>query len=78
MMHPNAVQVRNLCTPFDLETCNSQNSFRGGTIMWSYFNKLRCGSMEDNESLNEPMTLCVYIISTKRCWGNQCTYHDKM
>ncbi len=30
----------------------------GKTIMWLYFNKLKCGSMEDNESLKEPMALC--------------------
>jgi hypothetical protein len=67
MMHHDGVQVRNLCTPFDLETCSSQNSFRGGTTMWSYSNKLRCGSMENNESPKEPMVLCVHLISTKRC-----------
>ncbi len=25
--------VRNLCTPFNLETCNTQSSFGAGTIM---------------------------------------------
>jgi hypothetical protein len=34
--------------------------------------------MENNESLKEPMVLCVHLIGTKRCWGNQWTYHDKM
>jgi hypothetical protein len=35
--------------------------------------------MEGNyESFKEPMVLCVYLVNTKRCWGNQCTCHDKM
>lgn len=73
-----SLHVKNICTPFNLETCNSQNSFEGETTMWLYFNKLRCGSMEGNESLKEPMALCVHLINTKICWENQCTYHDKM
>jgi hypothetical protein len=78
MTQPNGAQERNFGTPFDLDTCYSQNSFRGGITMWSYFNKLKCGSMENNESFKEPMALCVHLISNKRCRGNQCTYHDKM
>jgi hypothetical protein len=26
--------------------------------------------MEGNESPKEPMALCVYLISTKKCWKN--------
>jgi hypothetical protein len=59
--------VKNLCTPFDLKTCNSQNSFWGGITMWLYFDKLKCISMDGNESIEEPMALCVHLISTKRC-----------
>jgi hypothetical protein len=58
MTRLNVAQVKNLCTPFHLETWNSQNSLMGETTMWLYFNKLKCGSMEDNESLKEPMALC--------------------
>jgi hypothetical protein len=34
--------------------------------------------MENNKSPKEPMVLCVHLVNTKRCWENQCTYHDKM
>ncbi len=67
----------NLCTPFNLETCNSPNSFHGGITMWLYSNKLRCGSMDGNESFEKPMALCVHLLVPKDV-ENQCTYHDKM